>query len=89
MNACTAHSPPIIDMAAREDRIAQPWNQLIVILAQRSHLLQVLDDSHVRVHEAVHTVAHAGFLSTVQRARGNLARDTLLKAGIGEAVNGC
>ena len=35
------------------------------LLHVRSHLLQVLDDHKVRIHEAVNAVLHAGLLASV------------------------
>lgn len=55
----------------------------------RSHLLQVLDDDEVCVHEAVDAVLHAGLLASVELARGNLAGDALAETGVCEGVDGC
>lgn len=58
------------------------------LLHVRSHLLQVLDDDEVCIHEAVDTVLHAGLLASVQLARGDLAGDALAETGVCERVDG-
>lgn len=55
----------------------------------RSHLLQVLDNNQVCIHEAINTVLHAGLLASVQFARRNLAGDAFAETGVGEGVDGC
>lgn len=70
----------------RRDPIRKPRNP--TLLHVRSHLLQVLDDDEVCIHEAVDAVLHAGLLASVQLARGNLAGDALAETGVCEGVDG-
>jgi len=54
----------------------------------RSHLLQVLDDNQVGIHETVNAVLHTGLFTSVQLACGNLACDALAEADVCEGVDG-
>lgn len=65
------------------------YSNFFHILHVRSHLLQVLDNNQIRIHEAINTVLHAGLLASVQFARRNLAGDTFAETGVGEGVDGC
>lgn len=53
----------------------------------RSHLLQVLDDDQVGIHETVDAVLHAGLFTSVQLACGDLACDALAEADVCEGVD--
>jgi hypothetical protein len=61
--------------------------QLLPHLHVRSHLLQILDDNQIRIHEAINTVLHTRLFASVQFARGNLAGDAFAETGIGEGVD--
>jgi len=57
-------------------------------LTQRPHLLQVPDDSHIRIHVSIHTVLHARLLVPVQRALGDAASNAFLEAHRVELMDG-
>jgi len=59
------------------------------ILHRRPQLLQMPDDRHIRIHEAVDTVLRALLLAPVQLAGPERSSDALLEADVRKRVNCC
>lgn len=58
------------------------------LLHRRSHGLEMLEHSHITIHESIDAVLHARLFRSVELARRNLARNALLEAAVCEAVDG-
>ena len=76
---CTFHVPSH-PLAMLND--PHPINLVPAIVLQCPHLLQMLDDSHIRIHETIHAVAHARFFATVESAGGDFRGDAFAEADV-------
>lgn len=67
-----SHAPHLMLSHARPQRFSRSFGyarlsllHFVQVLAHGSHLLQMLDDGHVGIHEAINAVAHAGLLVAI------------------------
>jgi len=80
--------PPSFSFYIPSTDFPQICDRIALLLHRRPQLLQVLNDRHIGVHEAVDTVLCALLLAPVQLTRSERSSDALLEADICERVNG-
>jgi len=64
-------------------RLSSVQLRITLFLHPRPHLLQILDDHQIRIHESVDTVLHTRFFASVQFARGDFAGDAFAETSVG------
>lgn len=77
---CLINVTPTPVVQSNQTPCSAPGSCRLCPILHRPHLLEVLYDSHIRIHVAIYAVLHAWLLTAVKAAGGDLACDALAEA---------